>query len=185
MSDFNVNNKNQQNIVQQNDANVQAAGANQNRNVPEELANARPSNSNAASRGFSIKSFFMTIGRLLGLVRVAPAPQPRVAQAQHADIQPPQQNNELTRQQLADMIRSGNFKNLPNDIKRIDDDLKNELREKFFQDAIKSGRHTIDLISSKAQLADAILNLPEEGFKEALKGLITEIAPYNVGYRFI
>ena len=175
MSDFNVNNRNQQNTVQQNAANVQAAGAQQNRNVPEELANARPSNSNAASSGYSIKSFFLAIGRFLGVVRAAPAPQPMVAQAQHADIQPQQQNNGLTREKLADMIRAGNFKNLPDDIKRIDYNLRDELREKFFKDAVKPGKSTLDLISNKAQLADAILNLPEENWKEALPGLIKDM----------
>ena len=150
------------------------------RDLPRELQNARVSNTQRASTGFSIRSIFTAIGRFFGIARASEPPQPRVvhdprpAPAQ-AGNQPPAQPVLSEQEQAAQQIRNADYNNLPIEIKSAGSEALEELRGMFGKEAIPTKMKFTELTDGK-RIADKLKTLPAGEWKGALKGLIKEDA---------
>ncbi len=153
------------------DAPVQEA----RRDLPRELQNARVSNTQRASTGFSVRSIFTAIGRFFGIVRTAEPPQPRVPAPAQGGNQAPAQPAPSEQEEAAQLIRKGDYMELPNCVIAAGNQALDELREMFGADVIPIEMDFTKLTSGK-RIADKLSRLPAGEWKGALKGIIKEDA---------
>ncbi|MCR4666969.1 MAG: hypothetical protein K5657_06715, partial [Desulfovibrio sp.] len=146
-------------------------------NVPPEFANARVSRTERASTGFSIRSIFIAIGRALGIARATEPSLQRVQPVQHEaagrenPVNPAVQEQENT----AHLIDDRNYRDLPDSVKQIGDNVVSELRNRYGEELIPTTMKFTSLIDCE-KLSEKILALQNDGWKNALTDLIRESA---------
>ncbi|MCR4667518.1 MAG: hypothetical protein K5657_09565 [Desulfovibrio sp.] len=158
--------------------NTTQIAAREEHNIPRELQNARVSNTQQASLGFNIRSFFTSLGRFFGLVRAAEPPQPRVPGNQRSGNVPTNNQvaaHEPTEQQKVESLlreKSNGYAKLPQFVKDAGKQVIDEFREMFGKNVIPDTLKFTDI--SDFDLPRKLARCSAEEWKGKLKDLIRE-----------